>query len=209
MFRFLLIAVLGIGLSACATVTRGTTEALVITSEPSGADVSLSNGMQCTTPCTLTLPRRSTVQVSFTRDGYEPLQTQVTHTTAGGGAAGMAGNVLVGGLIGVAVDASSGATQDLVPNPLHVRMIPESVTASRSPDGTVQSTERCQTTANARTGIYETRCYSDAESSMVSADADNAMAEEGDPNEVVCQTEDGEDGIPRTTCRTRAEWQGI
>jgi hypothetical protein len=36
----------------------------------------------------------------------------------------MAGNVLVGGLIGVAVDAGSGATQELVPNPLNVTLEP-------------------------------------------------------------------------------------
>ena len=32
----------------------------------------------------------------------------------------MAGNVLIGGIIGIGVDAATGATQDLKPNPLHV-----------------------------------------------------------------------------------------
>ena len=32
----------------------------------------------------------------------------------------MAGNVLLGGLIGAGVDASTGAMNELVPNPLHV-----------------------------------------------------------------------------------------
>jgi hypothetical protein len=34
----------------------------------------------------------------------------------------MAGNVLVGGLIGIGVDAYSGAMNDLVPNPLSVKL---------------------------------------------------------------------------------------
>jgi hypothetical protein len=34
----------------------------------------------------------------------------------------MAGNVLVGGLIGVGVDAASGATKELKPNPLAVTL---------------------------------------------------------------------------------------
>jgi hypothetical protein len=34
----------------------------------------------------------------------------------------MAGNVLVGGLIGVAVDAGSGATLNLTPNPIDLKL---------------------------------------------------------------------------------------
>jgi len=34
----------------------------------------------------------------------------------------MAGNVLVGGIIGGVIDANSGATQELVPNPLRVTL---------------------------------------------------------------------------------------
>jgi len=34
----------------------------------------------------------------------------------------MAGNIFVGGIIGVAVDAGSGAMNDLVPNPVNVTL---------------------------------------------------------------------------------------
>jgi hypothetical protein len=44
---------------------------------------------------------------------------------AGAGGAGMAGNVILGGLIGAVVDANSGATRELVPNPLRVTLEPE------------------------------------------------------------------------------------
>ncbi len=37
--------VLGVSLCSCATITRGTTQAFTITSEPTGADVRLSNGL--------------------------------------------------------------------------------------------------------------------------------------------------------------------
>lgn len=53
----------------------------------------------------------------------------MTHRTAGAGGAGMAGNVILGGLIAAAVDANSGATQDLVPNPLVVHLTPAVATA--------------------------------------------------------------------------------
>jgi len=46
----------------------------------------------------------------------------VTHKTADAGAAGVAGNILVGGIIGLGVDAATGASQDLVPNPVEVKL---------------------------------------------------------------------------------------
>ena|SRR5688572_20388792 len=118
-------------LAACATVTRGTTQAFVVETDPDGAQVMTSSGMSCpSTPCTFArVPRNSEFVVTISKDGYRTTTHTVTHQTAGGGAAGMAGNVLVGGLIGVAVDASSGATQDLVPNPLHVTLEREQPTA--------------------------------------------------------------------------------
>ena len=120
---FALLGVSLVVLSGCATVTRGTTDALVVNSEPQGAQVQLSNGMSCTsTPCTFKLPRKSNLQVTVSKDRCQTVVTNVTHTTAGSGAAGVAGNVLVGGIIGLGVDAATGASQDLVPNPLNVTL---------------------------------------------------------------------------------------
>jgi hypothetical protein len=45
-------------------------------------------------------------------------------TTENTGAAGFAGNVLLGGLIGMGVDAATGAAQDHKPNPVIVTMKP-------------------------------------------------------------------------------------
>ncbi len=50
----------------------------------------------------------------------------------------MAGNVLVGGLIGAGVDAISGATKDLKPNPVNVRLVP---IGSRFPNTTPKHKE--------------------------------------------------------------------
>ena len=110
-------------ITGCATITRGTTDALVVNSTPQGAQVQLSNGMSCTsTPCTFKLPRKSDLQITVSKDRCQTVVTNVTHTTAGAGAAGVAGNVLVGGIIGLGVDAATGASQDLVPNPVEVTL---------------------------------------------------------------------------------------
>ncbi|MDB5458677.1 MAG: translation initiation factor 2, gamma subunit, GTPase [Caulobacteraceae bacterium] len=110
-------------LGACATVTRGTSEAFVVQTDPGGASVKTNIGFACDqTPCTFKMPRKSDFDVTIAKPGYVTVNTHVTHHTASGGAAGMAGNVLVGGLIGIGVDATSGATQDIIPNPLIVKL---------------------------------------------------------------------------------------
>lgn len=123
MSRLILLSAL-VFLAGCATMTRGTTTAFVVETQPSGAQVSLSTGQVCeATPCTFArIPRESEFTVTISKEGYRSTTHSVTHRTAGAGSAGMAGNVLVGGLIGVAIDANSGATQDLVPNPLVVQL---------------------------------------------------------------------------------------
>ena len=113
-------------LPACATMTRGTNTAWEVTSTPSGARVETSNGFQCAaTPCSIRMPRRSEFVATLTRDGYEPATITVTNKVATAGGVAMAGNVLVGGLIGAGVDAGTGAMLDLTPNPAHVDLTPE------------------------------------------------------------------------------------
>lgn len=110
-------------LSGCATITRGTSESFVIETDPPGAAATLTNGMSCTTPCSLKVKRRGDFVVTLEREGYEPVTATVTSSVDGGGAAGMAGNVILGGLIGAGVDAGSGAMHSHKPNPLTVSMV--------------------------------------------------------------------------------------
>ncbi len=107
----------------CATVTRGTTQAWTVDSAPSGAVASLSNGERCETPCTLTLKRKHAFAVEVCKPGYGVVNTNVVSGISGAGATGMAGNVLVGGLIGIGVDAATGATKDLTPSPLIIQLV--------------------------------------------------------------------------------------
>ncbi len=133
--KVLLSATAAVFLAGCATITRGTTDTLVISSDPPNAEVTLSNGLRCRTPCSLTVKRNESLVVKIVRDGYEPVEATVAPKVAGAGAAGMAGNVLLGGFIGAAVDAGSGAMYDLVPNPLHVRLVPLGETVPREGEG--------------------------------------------------------------------------
>ena len=129
MKSFFSILVLCSMFASCTSITRGTEDVLSIETSPSNAQVRLSNGMRCTsTPCALRMPRRSQVVLNITRTGGEPVIVNVTHRRSNAGAAGLAGNVLLGGLLGIVgglgffLDGVSGSPQDLVPNPVKVSM---------------------------------------------------------------------------------------
>ena len=109
---------------ACATITRGTSQDWTVSTDPSGATVSLSNGERCKSPCALKLKRKFPFRVEICKPNFESIVTDVQSSVKGAGAAGMAGNVLVGGLIGIGVDAGTGANKDLIPNPLAVKLVP-------------------------------------------------------------------------------------
>src|SRR4051794_13384129 len=99
----------------CASATRGTTESISIASTPPGAtaDISgLDNPTACVTPCVVQVKRNADVTVSINKPGYEPQVVPLTKEVAGSGAAGFAGNILVGGGGGIAGDAAPRAAMD-------------------------------------------------------------------------------------------------
>ena len=119
MKKFAGLAGIALVLAGCATVTRGTTSQIQITSEPSGAEVRTSLNHSCMTPCTLTVERKSEFSVVYNLPGYKEQVIEVKTQVAGAGVAGIAGNVLVGGVVGMGVDAATGSTLEHVPNPVH------------------------------------------------------------------------------------------
>ena len=122
-----IVMVMGLALMAggCASVTRGWEEVVHITSNPSEAEARLSNGMMCITPCALKVNRKDEFSVRVSKPGFEPQEIAVKTRIAGTGAlAGVAGNAVLGGLIGFTVDAVSGAALDHCPNPVAVILTP-------------------------------------------------------------------------------------
>jgi hypothetical protein len=121
-------------LQGCASVTRGAYELVVIESAPPGAVVTASDGSRCTTPCSLRLSRKKDYDLIFEKAGYERARARVSAKVAGAGAAGMAGNVIAGGLIGMGVDAATGAAKTLTPNPVSVDLVPLAAPPARGAD---------------------------------------------------------------------------
>ena len=114
-------------LSGCATITRGTKQNFVITTNPDGALATLSTGESCTTPCKIKLKRKKEFHVTITKDGYQTVETDIQSKFKGGAA--LAGNAIFGGLIGGGIDASNGSLNSLKPNPLEVTLTPVGGTA--------------------------------------------------------------------------------
>jgi hypothetical protein len=81
-------------------------------------------GQVCIRPCTLQFSRKDEFSVLFSKPGFHSVEMPVKTQIAGAGAAGFAGNVLLGGLIGMGVDASTGASLEHFPNPVSATMIP-------------------------------------------------------------------------------------
>jgi hypothetical protein len=120
-------------LGGCASVTRGTTENLSISSTPSGAEATITGldvPTACITPCVVVAKRNADITVNLAKPGYEPETVQLTKEIPGTGAAGFAGNLLLGGLVGMGVDAATGAAQDHKPNPVIVTMRPRTPESS-------------------------------------------------------------------------------
>ena len=110
-------------ISGCATVTQGTKDALVVNSDPEEAQVQLSNGQSCvSTPCVFSVPRKESFTVTISKAGCKSRIVNVTSKMATAGGTALAGNVILGGVIGLGVDAATGASKELVPNPVEVNL---------------------------------------------------------------------------------------
>jgi hypothetical protein len=106
-------------LSGCATIVHGRTQQVLVSTNPPEAFVSDgTNTLQ--TPATLELKRDKDYLLTISKPGYATETVQITHVLN----AMVAGNILVGGLIGWGVDAVSGA---------HWRLVPETVSVTLNP----------------------------------------------------------------------------
>jgi hypothetical protein len=125
MKKLVITALIAFNAAACGSIVRGTTEQVSFISEPSGAAMATNLKYACpATPCTLEVERSDAFDATFSKDGYKPVTIPVRTQVVAKGAAGFAGNVLVGGIIGMGVDAYTGAALDHEPNPVVAHLSP-------------------------------------------------------------------------------------
>lgn len=117
--QFVAAAFAAVLLSGCATVINGTSQDIKFDSNAKQTTVKISTGITCVAPCKLDMKRRRDFRVDFAAPGYRSAYVLVQSRTGGA----VAGNVLLGGLIGGVVDGANGSTNHLYPNPVKVRLI--------------------------------------------------------------------------------------
>ncbi len=115
---FLLVAIVFYS-AGCASIMSGTKQKIAVNSEPSGADIKIEPGdLTAKTPTVLTLKRKDgPYRLTISMPGYEPYEVYIKASTNGW----IWGNILIGGIIGVAIDYSTGAavrldTKDIMAN---------------------------------------------------------------------------------------------
>src|ERR1044072_7720793 len=123
--RLMAIVCLGLASTACATIISGTTQDLYVDSEPKGASCKIDRqgavvGMVNTTPGKANVPRhKDNIVVSCALDGYKQSNEVLASSFSGA----TLGNLLLGGVVGVIIDASSRANNNY-PEPLVLVMPP-------------------------------------------------------------------------------------
>jgi len=97
----------------CATIIHGTRQNIAVSSVPSGAEVIVKGVHMGTTPAVIELKRNeSNIILRFEKEGYEPVEVALNRSVDGW----IAGNIIFGGLIGLAVDFISGGAYKLSPS---------------------------------------------------------------------------------------------
>jgi PEGA domain len=111
----------GIALSAtsCATIITGTKDKITFNSTPEGAKVFHKGIEKCTTPCTAEIPRSLSKQmVTLQKEGFNDKEVKLTKkfnpvTLV---------NILLGGAIGVGIDAATGSLTKYSPKEYQVEL---------------------------------------------------------------------------------------
>ncbi len=120
--------VLGAAICAgCATLTVGSTQTVRIVSVPPGSSARvLPTGKTLTTPGEVTLARNKVYTVIVEMDGYKTAKAYINHNVGDA----FSGNVILGGLLGMAIDINSGAAWTLSPDRVEVHLEPDVSPAS-------------------------------------------------------------------------------
>lgn len=123
----------GAAVSGCATIIKGTSQDIAVTTAPSeGADCVLTNSegtWYLTTPGNAHVHKtKNDITISCKKTGYQ----DVTQTIPSHFNGATAGNILAGGLIGIGVDAASGANYSY-PETTEVSLTPMQSAAHTDP----------------------------------------------------------------------------
>lgn len=102
----------------CATIMHGTSQEISISSVPSGAEVIVNGQTHGLTPVVADLKRKDQHLIQIQLDGYQPFEIRLVRRTSGW----VWGNIVFGGLIGLAVDAITGGLYKISPDEVRAEL---------------------------------------------------------------------------------------
>lgn len=117
-------------LSSCATIMHGTRQNIGISSNPSNATIFVDGMYMGATPLVVSMTRYDNHIVRIELDGYQPYEATFTRQVSGW----VFGNVIFGGVIGLAVDALSGGLYQLTPDQVQAELRNQNMACSGCKD---------------------------------------------------------------------------
>jgi len=124
MFRFVAVALIA-SLPGCATIVEGTSQQIVVNTNPSGADCGLYRqgikiGTVVSAPGSALVDKtKHDIWVVCVKEGYQ----QATYLNHSGVAGGTFGNIVLGGGVGWAIDSAAGA-DNKYDSPVNLSLVP-------------------------------------------------------------------------------------
>lgn len=171
--------------SGCATVTKGGTQSLTISTDPPGASCTMNRegaliGAVPQTPGTIQIDKdKDTITVSCKKEGFfesvAVLASEIQGMTFG--------NILLGGVIGVAVDGISGAMHQYPPM-ISITLTPEAFDSAETRDRffnrrrTELLEEHTKTVESIRNNCGEEECDGQVRAAKELTDSRVALMEE-------------------------------
>jgi hypothetical protein len=125
------LVLMSLAFTNCATIIHGSRQNVSISSNPSKAVVVIDNDNRGVTPVTVRLSRKDHHTIHINLEGYLPYETKLTSKVDGW----IAGNIVFGGLIGLAIDAASGSMYRLTPDQIQAELRNQSASVVKDQDG--------------------------------------------------------------------------
>lgn len=120
-------------MASCATIMQGSSQEVSIGSTPTGAQVVVDGVPAGQTPIVANLKRKDKHVIRIEMEGFEPFEIALSRATSGW----VWGNIVFGGLPGLAIDAITGGMYKLRPEDIQATLSRTSARVERDHDGLV------------------------------------------------------------------------
>lgn len=161
-------------MSGCATIATSDNQPVAFNSDPPGAEVSINGVPQGITPMTIMLDRRAGDQmVQIHKDGYQDQQFKLQKHVAGM----TYGNILMGGIVGVAVDAASGKARKFQ-DAVQVKLVPLGEAGALIVEGNAPAEQKKATAKQKKAAAIRMKTAGGREQAMTGGRGDTSTVQE-------------------------------